>query len=487
MGKKGSKELGGRLSTQKFSNIEFGRMNPAKLEQLNVIRAANGEPPLTPEMKIPLNVVKKLYDKRVISEKMKPEEVADMVFDTFYNPNNLVDASKYPHVQAVVSPKDKISNIGFIGQNPVNGETVVKSAYREKNDRLKNVYQVVREALEGRARHQSDLSSPTQTYFPSVNPSSLGSETESLRQAARFSDVQSLNNKNISTLGRFVKDNDLIQSEIKKIRRNPEFSREMRNAADTDFSILDQVNQNLSEAIEDAKRAGHMPTVMRLTQQKNELLKQMDKIAPQYKQARNLYEAKGKALRAQAIGEDVFNPNVSPELMKRKMKDMDWLEQNTLKIGSTAELIRRLGQAQNEAVALGKMLNDNSLKKLELVYGKPSAKVFKEYAESEVKRNRNTNRVLSGSQTSEKQSLRDKTNLGLSILSNPTGAIGTLLGAGENRILQETNKAIADLLTDPRGEALIRELDKLSRQRLNQDIAEILMTTNLSAASQLNK
>lgn len=226
---------------------------------------------------------------------------------------------------------------------------------------------------------------------------------------------------------------------------------------------------------------------MRLTQQKNELLKQMDKIAPQYKQARNLYEAKGKALRAQAIGEDVFNPNVSPELMKRKMKDMDWLEQNTLKIGSTAELIRRLGQAQNEAVALGKMLNDNSLKKLELVYGKPSAKVFKEYAESEVKRNRNTNRVLSGSQTSEKQSLRDKTNLGLSILSNPTGAIGTLLGAGENRILQETNKAIADLLTDPRGEALIRELDKLSRQRLNQDIAEILMTTNLSAASQLNK
>lgn len=62
-----------------------------------------------------------------------------------------------------------------------------------------------------------------------------------------------------------------------------------------------------------------------------------------------------------------------------------------------------------------------------------------------------------------------------------------MLGAGENRILQETNKAIADLLTDPRGEALIRELDKLSRQRLNQDIAEILMTTNLSAASQLNK
>ncbi len=261
LGKKGSKELGGRLKTQKFSNIEFGRMNPAKLAQLNEIRAANGEPPLTPDMKIPLNVVKKLYDKRIVSDKMKPEEVADMVFDTFYNPNNLVDASKYPHIQAVISPKENVSNLGFISRDPTNGGTVVKSAFREKTDRLRSVYKVLNEALEGRAQHQSDLSfNPTQTYSSSVYPSSLGPETGSLRQAARLSDVQSLNNKNISPLGRYVKGNDLIQNEIKKIRRNPEFSHEMRNAADTDFNILDQVNQNLGEMIEDGTHAdGYAP------------------------------------------------------------------------------------------------------------------------------------------------------------------------------------------------------------------------------------
>lgn len=483
LGKKGSKELGGRLKAQKFSNIEFGRMNPAKLAQLNEIRATNGEPPLTPDMKIPLNVVKKLYDKRIVSDKMKPEEVADMVFDTFYNPNNLVDASKYPHIQAVISPKEKVSNLGFISRDPANGGTVVKSAYLKENDYLKNHYQKMREALEGRGQHQSDLSfNPTQTYSSSVYPSSLGPETGSLRQAPRLSDVQSLNNKNISPLGRYVKDNDLIQNEIKKIRRNPEFSREMRNAADTDFNILDQVNQNLGEMIEDAKRAGHMPTVMRLTMQKNELLKQMDKIAPEYKQARNLYEARGKALRAQAIGEDIFDPKVTPDLMRRKIKDMEWLEQNSLKIGATSELLRKLGQAPNEAVALGRMLNDNSIRKLEAVYGKPAARVFREYAESEVKRNRNMNKVLSGSQTSEKQSLRDKSNLTLNILRNPPGIIGEVLGAAENRIMNETNKAIAELLTDPRGTALLEELSSQKNNLLSPYIADILQRANVAGA-----
>ena len=488
LGKKGSKELGGRLKTQKFSNIEFGRMNPAKLEQLNEIRATNGEPPLTPDMKIPQNVVRKLYDKRVINDKMKPEEVADMVFDVFYNPNNLVDASKYPHIQAVISPKEEISNLGFIGQNPADGSTVIKSVYLKENDYLKSHYQKMREALEGRGQHQPDLSfNPTQTYSSSVYPSSLGPETGSLRQTPRLSDVQSLNSKNISPLGRFVKGNDLIQNEIRKIRKNPEFSREMRNAADTDFNILDQVNQNLGEMIEDAKRAGHMPTVRRLTVQKNELLKHMDKIAPKYKEARNLYEARGKALRAQSVGEDIFNPNVSPDLMRRKVKDMEWLEKSSLKIGATAELLRKLGQAPNEAVALGRILNDNSVQKLEAVYGKPAARVFKEYAEAEVRRNRNTNKILSGSQTSEKQSLRDRANIGMGILNNPTGAVGITLGAAEKRIMDETNKAIAEILTDPRGQMLLEELNRQKNSRLGRDLAEILQRGSIAAAVNVDK
>jgi len=60
----------------------------------------------------------------------------------------------------------------------------------------------VKETLEGRTQHQSGLNlNPEQTYLNSVNPSSLGPETGSLRQTARFSDVQSLSSKGVSSMG----------------------------------------------------------------------------------------------------------------------------------------------------------------------------------------------------------------------------------------------------------------------------------------------
>ncbi len=365
-------------------------------------------------MKIPLNVVKKLYDKRIVHDKMKPGEVADMVFDTFYNPDNIVDASKYPHIQALIKPDKTTSNVGFIAQNPANGETVVKSAYTKDNERLKSVFKNLREALEGRG--------PSPHQFGDKSPVA----------APRFSALQSSSNTTkLSPFGKYVKGDDFIQERIRAVRKDSSLPREVRLAADTDFRILDEVQRDIGDMIETAKRAGENGKVLRLTMQKNELLKQMDKIAPQYKQARNFYEAKGKALRAQSIGEDILDPSVSPEAMARKVRDMEWLEKRSLKIGGTAELLRKIGQAPNEAVAMGRMLNDNTLKKLEMVYGKPAAKSFREYIESEVKRNRNTNRILSGSQTSEKQNLRDKANFGINLARNPTGFVGEILNAAD--------------------------------------------------------
>lgn len=466
LGKKGSKELGGRLSSQKFSDIEFGRMKPEKLAQLNAIRAANGLEALTPDMKIPLNVVKKLYDKRIVHDKMKPGEVADMVFDTFYNPDSIVDASKYPHIQALIKPDKTTSNVGFIAQNPANGETVVKSAYTKDNERLKGAFKNLREALEGRGSSPHQFGDKTPVAVP------------------RFSALQSSSNTTkLSSFGKYVKGDDFIQERIKAVRKDTSLPKEVRQAADTDFRILDEVQRDIGDMIDVAKRNGENSKVLRLTVQKNELLKQMDKIAPQYKQARNYYEGKAKALRAQAIGEDIFNSEVSPAALARKVKDMDWLEQRSLKIGAGAELLRRIGQAQNEAVALGRLLNDNTFKKLQQVYGKPAARVFKEYAESEVLRNRNTNRLLSGSQTSEKQSLRDKSNFLLNLAKNPMGIVGETLGFADNRIVSETNKAIADLLTDPRGQALLQELDRQAGKRQNRALLQLLENANVATAA----
>ena len=56
LGRNGSKELAGRLKSQKFRDINFGRLDSRKLEQINAIRATEGLEALTPDMKIPENV-----------------------------------------------------------------------------------------------------------------------------------------------------------------------------------------------------------------------------------------------------------------------------------------------------------------------------------------------------------------------------------------------------------------------------------------------
>lgn len=128
-------------SRKDFENVDFGILRQEKVKALNKIRHENGVGPLSRRrLAIPANVVKHLQDRRILKDGMPAEEVADMLIDVFHSPKSVVGRGKYPHIQALVSPKDKISNIGFVGVNPANGETVVKTAYKRENQRLVKEY-----------------------------------------------------------------------------------------------------------------------------------------------------------------------------------------------------------------------------------------------------------------------------------------------------------------------------------------------------------
>ena len=43
----------------------------------------------------------------------------------------MVTESKHPHIQQVVKPRTYTADYGYISQNPVNGQTVIKSMYRK--------------------------------------------------------------------------------------------------------------------------------------------------------------------------------------------------------------------------------------------------------------------------------------------------------------------------------------------------------------------
>ena len=88
-------------------------------------------------MYIPANVVRKLYDKRIINDGMTPEDVANSIDNAIYSPNSAIFQTKYNQNQALVNSSGNKLDIGFVSVNPSKpNQNVIKSDYQIKIDDL---------------------------------------------------------------------------------------------------------------------------------------------------------------------------------------------------------------------------------------------------------------------------------------------------------------------------------------------------------------
>ena len=117
------------LQDQNFADINFGTLSKSKFDKINEIRGGLGVEVLTDRnLVIPANVVKKLFDKRMVQDGMSADEVADLVHSLFHSRKTKITGSKHKHIQTMLNMRDELSRIGFISSNPSSNETVVKSA-----------------------------------------------------------------------------------------------------------------------------------------------------------------------------------------------------------------------------------------------------------------------------------------------------------------------------------------------------------------------
>lgn len=253
-------------------------------------------------------------------------------------------------------------------------------------------------------------------------------------------------------LANYVKENDLIQREIGKIRKDATLSREVREAADTDFRVLQAVKENIDDQISVAKRQGEDKLVRRLVEQKNELLNRMDEVAPEYKQARQIYEDEKQFERAVKLSEDVFDTKISAPKFAANTKGLSQNEKQALKLGLRDELYRIIGNAQNEALGWKKVVPENVQAKIRNVLGQTEGDKLINWANREIVRMRNFNKLLQGSQTAEKTALQ----IGKEILSKPVELATNWLNRGRNI-------GIADITTRPSA--------NLARETYNQLVA----------------
>lgn len=265
-------------------------------------------------------------------------------------------------------------------------------------------------------------------------------------------------NINISPFGEYVNKNRFIQNEISKVRKDLTLPEDILKAPDTSFDVLDNVKKNIDDAIRVAKRTGETEKAARLVQQKATLLDKMDEIVPEYKTARDIYSDSYKFRDAAEMGQAIFDNKQSIDDFKRAISGMSSREKDALAIGVRDDLLTKIGARENEALGFKALLSRNAQEKIRAALGKQRGDKIINEAKDEIRFNRNFNKLMRGSQTSEKQNLRDQANMWIKIFKNPTGIIGEVLNPINENIVNRNNTAIARFLADPKAENVARNI-----------------------------
>ena len=135
----GRRNLINQLSNgNNFKDIRYRNISDDYRNILNNKRQDVNQPLMqNNRMYIPANVVRKLYNKRIINDGMTPEDVANSIDNAIYRPNSAVFQTKYNQNQALVNSAGNKLDMGFVSVNPSKpNQNVIKSDYQIKIDDL---------------------------------------------------------------------------------------------------------------------------------------------------------------------------------------------------------------------------------------------------------------------------------------------------------------------------------------------------------------
>lgn len=288
----------------------------------------------------------------------------------------------------------------------------------------------------------------------SVNNSGAWSSSPSLSDAGW---------KPESQLANAIKNNDVLADTISRVKRA---NSSLKNLPDTDFKVVNEARKALSQAsMNRTELSGY-----EARQALNELDPILNNITGgKLAQANKLYQNAYQFEKASDLGRDVFNPRKSPEDLKTAWNSLSSTEKQAAKIGLREEVMNKIGSATNETNALNRFLPENVREKIMTIAGKKDGGRIIDEAEQAVKLRRNYNKLTSGSQTAEKQSLRDTLRGIRGFIRNPWE---TTVDAIAKPFDTRRNIRMAEYLTNPRIADAYRSV------KLNQAINASMPKTN---------
>ena len=407
----GKNNLIDQLNSGKYADIPFGALPENVKQQVNQIRINNGEIPIDANMIIPANVVRKWGGNR-LNENYSPERVAQIADEVFHSSNVKVSEGNFPHIQKLIKERPEHTNdfYGFVSRDKNTGQTTAKTIYEKGRSSA------------GR------------------QPASLQNENSAGRM--RLSDLQtsSLPN-NIPSLGEFVNSNNVVNNAIKSVKGA--YS-SLKGLPDTDARVVLEARKLLSK-----QTISPDPT---MAFQAKQALKEFDDALPaefrtKLEEANKIYRGAYQFREAADLGRDVFSnaSSKSPERFASEFRKLTGDEKEALRLGLRDELKNIINGKENPVLGWKRVITENAQQKIKTVLGAKEGEKLIAKANAEIKAMRNTNNILGGSQTSEKQGLRDKVGFVRNVIKPRIDTLTGMLPYANAR-----NKGIAELMTNPR-------------------------------------
>lgn len=194
-----------------------------------------------------------------------------------------------------------------------------------------------------------------------------------------------------------IKQNPVLKDTIQHVKRtNPSLSK----LRDDDFRVLNEARKLLStQSLDKTGIAGY---------DARNALKQLDPILdetiPEYRLARGVYLDQNRFLDAQNFGAGATKNNITAESFLNDLGKMTDSEVRAARIGARDKILNDIQSAENQTLGLKRLANENSRQKLRGLLGE-NADDLLDYSADEIRRMRNVNKLLGGSQTAEKVSL----------------------------------------------------------------------------------
>lgn len=182
---------------------------------------------------------------------------------------------------------------------------------------------------------------------------------------------------------------------------------EGQDAADQSFKQFHFAKMALDGQIGRALRAGDKTKAKSLITLKNDLLREMDEVSPEYKAGRDLYAGDSELLEAADAGRKFFS--LSADEYAEALASMGQSEREMFKRGAVKAIVDKLGDSQLTYDNAKKLINTQALQgKLSALFkDEASAKRFIEQVRAEREFTRSRTVVTGGSQTSGNLAAQD--------------------------------------------------------------------------------